>query len=566
MNRPHMRSIVCATAAGACICCGILVQAAGPIGFVSRIWKERPVILKTKESRLNPMNWFGGRKADKSNAGEAADDPQTLVRSNLTHDPFLTESGPESSDIDTGKTTDSTPPDSNITRAPLVVEQRTVLSATGLETAETPVAELNSATDPDTAAAQQLESLLPPSRPAPTQATSVQSPQQAPRLPELGVGSIESTRTVGQADRPAADAPQTQPVGLQTRQPDRGVRGNRFVGGFDAEFAKLVQSVIAETENGTVQAPTPRLPETGTPSANDASPSLVGRLPETQSAQPLPQSDRSGAPLLPGQPIQSSTASVDSTFGVSGVSSEFSMENERADFARYASQLTGQSVSDVIESSRRRIADTPLATRQNVTREQLTAGQGNLTRQVQPIDSTRPSIASDSQPDIQRRATMQITPGRAGSGFIIESPDSRPIQPRVTPNGAPPRSVPDHSEFERLSYQTDEDQHGDPLVDAADGPLLMLPNEHHPPGQHFLDPAESDADTGDAAAKIADSSANWWPNETDTAADEPGSGVGWVFAVLCLILTVIAAGYAARRKLQIDSFDITRIRQRFEKD
>ena len=563
MKRPHMRSIVCAAAASACICCcGIFVQASGPIGFVSRIWKERPVVLRTKESRLNPMNWFGRKKAGTSDESVAADDRRTLERSELVRDPFLTESIAESPMVEVLKSPESTPPASNIVRTPVVVEQRTRLATTGLDKVGVPSTDRKS-----------------PNTNGPAQVTRVQATQRAPRLPILGgFGAIESP-AAGQTGRPAptAAAPTTPQSSRQPRRSTRNVKpstgGNRFVGGFDAEFAKLVQSVIAETENGTVQAPVPRLPGAGGPSttANDGRPSLVGRLPDRQTTGSMTKSGRSGVPLLPSQSIQSNIATVDSTPESSGAASEFSMESERADFARYASQLTGESVSDVIEASRQKIANTPLAARQNMSREQLTAaqGQGQAGSQVQPIESTGPRVPSDPRQNIRPAATMQITPGRAGSGFIIESPDSRPVRARVTSNGAPARAVSDNSEFERLSYQTDETMQDGTLADAAaNGPLLMLPNEHHPNGQHFLEPAESDSDGGNAAAlpKTADSSTDWWPGEADTAADEPGSGAGWAVAVMCLILTLMAGGYAARRKLQIDSFDITRIRQRFEKD
>ena len=90
MTRPHVRSIVCAVMVIACIGGGILVHAAGPVGFVSRIWKERPVILKTKESRLNPMNWFRRTEGEDSDATEPSDG-QVSERSELTSDPFLVE-------------------------------------------------------------------------------------------------------------------------------------------------------------------------------------------------------------------------------------------------------------------------------------------------------------------------------------------------------------------------------------------------------------------------------------------------------------------------------------------
>jgi hypothetical protein len=572
MKRPHMRSIVYASAAGAFICCGIFVQAAGPIGFVSRIWRERPVILRTKESRLNPMNWFGRKQADASDESVAADGRRTLERSELTIDPFLTESPAAASPASEAAKS----PASNIVRAPLVVEQRTTLSATGLGAVDVPTTDRKRPNNPGTNASRQEESSLPAARRSPAQVTRVEATQRAPRLPTPGgFGAFESP-AAGQTGRraPTAAAPTTPQSRRRPAQANRIVKpstgGNRFVGGFDAEFAKLVQSVIAETENGTVQAPVPRLPGTGGPStrANDQTPSLAGGTSERRTTGSASETSSSGTPLLPSQ---SNISAIGSTPELSGVASEFSMASERAEFARYASQLTGESVSDVIEASRQRIANTPLAARQNMSREQLTAAQGRQGQpgsQVQPIESTRPRVPSDSRLNMRHETTMQITPGRAGSGFIIESPGSRPVRPRVTSNGAPLRSVPDHLEFERLSYQTDETMHAGPLADAAaNGPLLMLPNEHHPNGQHFLEPAESDSN-GNAAAlpRTADSSTNWWPSEADTAAAEPGSGAGWVVAVMCLILTVIAGGYAARRKLQIDSFDITRIRQRFEKD
>lgn len=556
MKRPHMRLIACASVAGACICAGFLVEAAGPMGFVSRVWKERPVVLKSKESRLNPMNWFRGKDAKSEDTQAAAGESQKIERPELISDPFLAESRAPVSDIKVAKpynpptTVETTvaSPGPQIVGSRQAVNHNKGLAETGISQASaTPSA--GASVSPSSG----QNAFLPPG--GQTSAAG----GQAPRLPDLA-GPGSSAPVVQQ---PVASAP---PVArTEPRTPPAVSSENQFVGGFDAEFAKLVQSVVAETAQSPVQAPAPRLPESNTasnPTTNSA-PAITGHSNQQDTALRLPE--QPFVPL-PRQPAASALTHTEAPPSPPANPGEFSTQNERTEFAQYASKLAGRSIDDIMESSRQRIATTPLANHRNAPREQLTAGRDVGGPQVRQIDSTARAPKSPSDLQMLNTPTMQITPGRAGSGVIIESPLSQPVRPRVTSNGAPSRSVRDNSAFEQLGYQTDKTLTAEPLADAADGPLLLLPHDEHG-GEHFLDPAH-DGEHAHAAAgsEVTATSAIDWPTEADVAPQEAGSGIGWVIAVVCLILLVAVAGFAARKKLQIDSIDLSRIRPRFEKD
>lgn len=557
MKRLRMRSIGYVCVAGACICGGMLVQA-GPMGFVSRIWKERPVVLQSKESRLNPVNWFRRNKTDDADDRGPVAKTEKIERPELIGDPFLGDTtvadtiSPQAApevEVKLAKPYREPGTEARGIRAPLVVERNVAASR-----------------DADIRRPQPGK----PTRPAPRQ-PPVTSPdrarlnvnsataQRAPRLPDLGAAASAARTEAG----PQPAAPPRRPVAQksQPRQKASAGNNNQFVGGFDAEFAKLVQSVIAETEQESVSAPAPRLPA-GSSNGRTA-PSLMQSFAELEGSNSEPAPSVPEFAPLPAQgpgldklPIASTTAA-----------GEFSTEDERTEFARYGRQLTGSSITDVIDASRQRISNTPLATQRNVSREQLTAGQFS-DEPIRQIDSSDPAAGLAPSPRLEMldAPIMQITPGRAGSGVIIESANSRPIRPRVTSNGAPRRTVPDTSAVERLSYQTDETLADGSLPDIGDAPL-RLPAEDGLNGQQFMNRA-GEANRGLAEAESAAMPAiNFeFPTETDIALEEPSSGIGWAIAVICLILAVAVGGYLARRKLSIDSFDLSRIRPRFEKE
>lgn len=567
MKRPRMRSIVCGSIAGACLCGGLFVQA-GPMGFVSRMWKERPVILKSGESRLNPVNWFRRSENDEPETQVSSAERIKVERPELERDPFLTDTlvvdeverpAPQAEpEIKVARPYREPGAELPSNRAPLAVEEN--------------VAEAPAPANSIASAAQAPE---PTARRRPVQSRPdpravADSIHRAPRLPDLG-GTAEPV--ADQTDRFAPspeDLPFRQPVTAKTQPrpkpratapaaPQTG--GNQFVNGFDAEFSRLVQSVIAETESETVSAPVPRFPEnTSAILPSDAlAPSFMApdRSADEQAGLVtlMPQSDGNSSvanrtpPATPAKP------------------GEFSTQDELQEFARYGRQLTGQSIEEVIEDSRQRMADTPLATRRNSGNGQLTAGQ-YTGPQVRQIESAAPpaGIGRDEQLEMLQAPMMQITPGRAGSGVVVNAPRSRPVRPRVTSNGAPRRSVPSTSSVERLSYQTDELLADGSMGQPDDAPM-MLPAEDGLNGQQFLDRADNVAADPAAAEEATMPPINFqFPTETEAAPSEGSSGIGWVIAVICLMLVVSVGGYLARRKLRIDSIDLTRIRPRFEKE
>jgi len=94
MNRKQLRRAICGSAVILTLGGGLLSQASGEGGLISRLWDKRP---RLSESRLNPRNWFG----DDSNDAVADADlkPVVSVRPELTRNPF----GGESSFADTDR-------------------------------------------------------------------------------------------------------------------------------------------------------------------------------------------------------------------------------------------------------------------------------------------------------------------------------------------------------------------------------------------------------------------------------------------------------------------------------
>ena len=582
MKRPRMRSIVCGSVAGACLCGGLFVYA-GPMSFVSRVWKERPVILKAGESRLNPINWFRGSDEDGTKEEPVAQIRQKVERPELVSDPFLADpvliddlgneiagDAPRAEPEMTVARPYHEPGDQSPgERAPLAVERN--------------VAETQAAANSEAETLPMQESMRPrrPVQPTASGPQTIAGPvQRAPRLPDVSGFSPASTEPDIQAARPSAPQKESAPAlpvgrpvaatktNLKQRPTAPTAGTNQFVGGFDAEFSRLVQSVIVETKPGTVSAPVPRLPEDSAVRQPSASPP-PGFADQQQLGFGTAETEADFLPLMPPRTNQENNSVANRTPAVTpSKSGEYSTEDELREFARYGRKLTGQSIDEVIQDSRDRLAGTPLATmRRNPGDSQLTGGQ-DTGSQVRQIESSGMADDSNRERELEmlQAPMMQITPRRAGSGVIVSSRQSRPVRPRVTSNGAPRRSVPNNSGVERLSYQTDEILADGSLGQPGEGPML-LPPEDGANGQQFFERADDHAASLAAADEATMPPIKFqFPTETEAAPSESSSGIGWFIAVICLMLAVGIGGYLARKKLRIDSIDLTRIRPRFEKE
>lgn len=82
MNRKQLRQMICGSAVLITLGGGLLSQASGEGGLMSRLWDKRP---RMSESRLNPRNWFG---SDEAAVDDADLKPVVSVRPELTRNPF----------------------------------------------------------------------------------------------------------------------------------------------------------------------------------------------------------------------------------------------------------------------------------------------------------------------------------------------------------------------------------------------------------------------------------------------------------------------------------------------
>ena len=416
----------------------MLTQAAGPGDFLSKLWKRDAVPKKITYGALNPFNWLH-RETSTMASGRVriSDGGQhvTSERPELVRDPFLA----------TGSSNQTAP---MITRRQLVARNEQVNDSDVAET--------------------------------------------------LATGTpMERSGNVAESQR-VNSVPVAQPPHGGSSIPDsaspRSASGSQFVGDFDGNFQRLVQSVVAESRIEKSASAAPQLPdgiELGSRAGRESSDVSLSLTPSAQPSQSV---------------------------------SESSAVEERPEFPDFSSQQSRQAVSELIQQSRRELDSSVLASRTAVEdASRRAAGIQRLPDRLEPgrpvtdqgsvsaashvhsartlaennsrleagVTPTRLSnqrgeilnshvvpsellprrsfyttsenwlnrnaipggnasvegISGDSQSDIR------VVPGSAGGGVVIESGQSSPIRPRVISNGAPIRAVPDTSQFRRLSFE-----------------------------------------------------------------------------------------------------------------
>lgn len=582
MIRPRLRLYVCASAIVVTLGGAVLTQAAGPGAFISRLWKREPAPKKEMTSGFSPFKWL---RRDKSNSSvirvQISEGGRRVVseRPQLVSDPFLTEPAPTAPRVSQAK--------KPVSKGVIARHKSRKTNAT------THTVDL--------------------SRPVAI---------QRPYRPSNGVGrtrvtdfaqdtsqkrvSREAQQTL--PDFPTAPAPQSRNV----KQPEN----QKFVSGFDSEFQKLFKEVIEESRESKGSTTTPRLSDEAT---TDAASTETARLSEATTSQTDAlrkdfadfAQQQSGAEVdkliresrnqIKSSVLTRQAARDWGTTNVAGTS--YTNPNAAAPEieATVNSDVSGsvsmphrlpdqvpQSVNQLI------VPSSIVPERQIFTTSDVWMNRGELERQA----SAETALAPVLQP------VVRVVPGDRGTGVVIESGHRSLIQPRVSSNVAPARSVPDTSQFRRLSFEgadtSAETGTVQAIGDSIQHPLTPSTNGPHA-GQHsdhsvFMIPVMSDkaptvppeltvenksgeeiaivmpdSRTGQslAAAEVGAGLASApaqprtsqlafeWPDESEVADKPSNGGYPWKTTAFFLALTGGAIGLFFRRKVQGGAFITT---------
>lgn len=582
MIKPRLRLYVCASAVVVTLGGAVLTEAAGPGEFISRLWKREPAPKKEVTSGFSPFKWLRREKAEASaHRIRVSDHGRHVVseRPSLVSDPFLSEQAP--------------------------IAART-----------------NQTTKP--ASKKVIVRPQPRKKPATTQTVDLSPPTSSGR-PYQQADSVGRTRVAdvaqGNSQNRAATVTQQSLPEVQTTiapEPRRGQQpGSRqFVSGFDSEFQKLFKEVIEESRQTKGDTSTPRLPdEVGADAASPGIARLSDAATSRSDAQPKDFADfaqeRNAAEV--DNLIQESRNQMESsvlarqavrdrvTTNVAGVSHSDSnptapMLGATADSGVSGSAFMPQRLPDRVPQTVNQliVPSSIVPERQLFTTSEGWINRGELERQA----------AEEAAPGPDLQPVVRVVPGDRGAGVVIKSGQWSPIQPRVLSNVAPAQSVPDTSQFRRLSFEGadasvetgaiqaigDSVQHqSEPSINTphagqhSDHSAFMIPAT--PDGTSPVPPAlstveESDGeiamiipdsrtgrtlDAAELGAELAVAPAppqasqlfNDWPDESDVAAESPSGGFSWGATFFFLVLTGGVIGLFFRRKAQGGAFVMT---------
>ena len=599
MIRPRLRLYVCASAVAVTLGGAVLTQAAGPGEFISRLWKRDPAPKKEEAPSLNP---FGFLRRDNSESTarsvKVSDGGRSVVsqRPELVSDPFLAERLPQA----------NTPTASG--NKGIIVRPEPRQSPATTQTVERD--------------------------PSATKRNSRYAASNAdfPQLPDSS-----STRATSRA---VADAQRSLPERTAGASPPAG--NNQFVNDFDSEFQKLFKEVIEESRQSKALAATPRLPDEV---VADFAPAGAASLPEvvTSDAEALKKdfaefaqersrteidsliresrnqmessalarranSDRLLPPLSSGQLVsqQASNSQQGSQQGsnpTSSVSAVAHSDAVRTTTAASSPESEAGFIPQVLPDRLPLQTSNELVVPSSMVPDGrlFTTSDGWLNRD----ESNHPAVAENA-PHTELQPVVRVSPGHRGAGVIIESSQWSPIQPRVTSNVAPARSVPDTSQFRRLSFEGVDASSSSGAVQAignespnrsslststrhngqySDNSVLILPamSDTTSTTPSASTSTTSTADGSELAMIIPDSrtgqsldAANLgaafatapappqisefdfdWPDETELAAETPNSGFSWGATMFFLAIAGGVIGLFISRKAQGSTFGVT---------
>lgn len=572
MIKPRLLLYVCASAVAVTLGGSMLTYAAGPGEFISRLWKRDATPRKEVHSGFSPFGWLKRRESN-SVAGhvKVSDDGRRVVseRPGLVSDPFLAEQQSH-----TGSAKESETASRIIVRPiPRSRDQQ--------------VAELVLTEKPVTA------SRLPHNNSS--QREELSNVHQD-RLPEL-TAEATSDRAASRRERPSAP---------------RAGNQDRFVDNFDSEFQRLFREVIEESRQQKEQLSTPKLPDDVVADfgpTEEASPKGDSPMPDNRQrvvADFTPERSRESLDDL----IQQSRSQMESSVLARQAAPAGQMPRSNAGTREQNSSLIVEnSVSAVSHSaSRVRSSEDGFQTNGGFQPGQLSDARAETNHQlIVPSSmvpdgklftpSTGPGNRESIQPQsVQRQdaaptpqPVVRVVPGDRGNGVVIDSSRSAPARPRVSSNVAPTRSVPDTSQFRRLSFEG-------AATDAADGIIQSIsdasPRATAPPvpdrltdGTAFFQPRlsgsgisgsgrhavgdiplmmipDSQADSSMDAAALGASLAAVpgppvekqmvfeWPDESEIGPTERARGSSWGFTLFCLAIAIGAVSVFFVRKSQ----------------
>jgi len=589
MKRPQLRLVV-ASAAVLTLSSGVLSQAAGPRRMISRMWDNRPQMLKPAESPLNPQNWFDGEGEDESPSastkpesekrGEtgaketAARDaatkrpesktwqaPQPIdhlhsERPQLARDPFLNQPLPASAASD-------------MIRAGLasrVVEQNHLRP---LRQSTVPGSSAST-----TAASRAVSS--PAANTASGTAASVAHPRPvAPTLP-ASVAEQPSTAVATVAREVAKPAVRQSPETTSLKSASAGSARassskNEFADEFDAEFQKLVKSVMDR-------------------STTPSDPSLAAASAEAHSAAPLlPDSeggrrdaasvrieeirDRSGLTAPDPRPVQPVTAS-----NTPSAPSGAAVPAEVVEFRQFLAEREQRMASgtSVVEKSAGQDASTsrlPTAATKNlpafepVTKlsllndepsasEAVTGSIGMASLEIPTPAASQESAIPLPPLEVAPRHeagsnSIQIIPGMRQSipqenhsGVMLESPQS---SPRRVLSNAPVQVAPENPKFRRMSFEQPISP-DDPQTDAYGNgvPPLFIPGTGFAPEIAPPPPADG-VEAGQSRFAAPIKPIIDWSEDELSAGPAPAESRSWAVPALCGTGLIAAAALAVQR-------------------
>jgi hypothetical protein len=561
MIKPRLRLYVCASAVAVSLGGSVLTQAAGPGEFISRLWKREPAPKKEVASGFSPFRWL---KRDESgttaSSVKVSDGGRQVIaeRPQLVSDPFLAEQ------LRTGTAHE---PASATSKGVIVRPQpRSYQRPAPLTTA--PTLDLSSRTE------SEIRERVPETGRA--------------QLPELQ-SKVASQVATSTTQSPAS----TRPAG-----------NGEFVDGFDGEFQKLFKEVIDESRQEKERPTSPdssvagfepstseNLPDAELPTLNSEQQDFAEFVQERRQASVsdlIQQSrDRLDSSVLARQmranggvqqPVadsqlleQTSVSAASHSASRRSVAGNGSSEEADLRAPRLQNQAA-QSVNQLIVPSEM----VPERKLFSTSEEWLDRGQ---------LNQNKPA-AQTSAPDLQ--PVVRVVPGNRGNGVVIESGQWSPIRSRVTPNAAPARSVPDTSQFRRLSFEgadgtpqggtvqaigesTDETSGAQSGQSSRSNPALSVPSALEngasfrndmpmmmvPDGRtgQSMDAAELGAALAVAPEPPQMNQTVFeWPDESEIAASAPDNGVSWGTTAFCLAIAAGVASMFFRRKSQDGAF------------
>lgn len=582
MIKPRLRLYVCASAVAVTLGGSMLTHAAGPGEFISKLWKRDAVPRKEVKSGFSPFRWLK-RSDSRSETGHVrfSDSGRTVVseRPELVVDPFLAEQQRSGSLVD--QSTSDSVSNSVASKSPVDSTSRKIIVRPEPRRRDQQLVSDRS---------RSTQTVLAPRLPDHEELAS----RSSEPLPELTSSSGPGRASVSDA-RPSSSVPQ-----------------DGFVENFDGEFQRLFREVIEESRQQKERLSSPKLPD----GVASGSGELVSEAPvsDTTSIPERPQRDDS--PAISSR----SRESLDDLIRQSRSQMESSVLARRADpltpvrndgesaDRQDSAGFTQNSVSAVSHSASRfpvgearrqlesDLKPRPLPDRGTQTDHQLIVPSDQVpdgrlfnpvTTRIHAVEESKVvGVPQNTSPALQ--PVVRVIPGDRGNGVVIDTGRSTSTRPRVSSNVAPFRSVPDTSQFRRLSFEGSSPDAADGGIQAisdvsasqaaphsgeatnsgsaffpgeasrtesspgegqatGDIPLMMIPDS----SSSSMDAAELGASLAAVPGPPGPERIEFeWPDESEIGPVESAQKGGWGFPLFCLSIVSAAVFVFFRRKSQ----------------